>query len=127
MKDIWDAVIHKYSKWKVGEINKMAMELLQEQRSALEYSNKSTYLWNEFDFYQYLLTDPTPREYVVKGRNYKFLTRSYSEFENVQSQLSSIGTLAQPENQACLTSTNMVLTQGPPSNNAGPMHILNMR
>ena len=33
------------------DLNKKAMELLQEHRSVLEYSNELKALWKEIDFY----------------------------------------------------------------------------
>ena len=41
---------------RIEELNKKAMELVQDQRSVLEYSNELTSIWNEIDFYRPLPT-----------------------------------------------------------------------
>ena len=67
VKDIWDTVIRLYSKLEdesmMAELLKKAMELLQEQRSVLDYSNELIALWSEIDFYRPLPTDPKGRLY----------------------------------------------------------------
>ena len=128
---------------RIAELNKKAMELVQDQRSVLEYSNELTSVWNQMDFYRPLPNDTSGREYILKGRNYRFLTGLRSEFENVRSflfncqnqlsfdeavvqvvrediQLSSLGRLVQPKSQACIATSNVSLTQLPPTNNDGP-------
>ena len=91
IKDIWDEVIKLYSKLedesRMVDLNKKAMELLQEHRSILEYSNELQALWKEIDFYQPLPTDSTGREYVLKGRTYSFLTSLRPEFETMRTLL----------------------------------------
>ena len=91
VKDIWDEVIRLYSKLgdesTIADLNKNAMELLQEHRSVLEYSNELQALWKEIDFYRPLPTDPKGREYALKGRTYRFLTGLRSEFETARSLL----------------------------------------
>ena len=71
VKDIWDEAIRLYSKFgdksTMADLNKNAMELLQEHRSVLEYSNELQALWKEIDFYQPLPTDPRCPEYALKG------------------------------------------------------------
>ena len=63
------------------------MELLQEQRSVLEYANELNALWSELDFHRPLPTDLTAREYILKGRNHCFLIGLLPEFETVHSML----------------------------------------
>ena len=77
VKDIWDEVIKLYSKLgdesRMANLNKKAMELLQEHRSVLEYSNELQALWKEIDIYRPLLTNPKGWECALKGRMYRFL------------------------------------------------------
>ena len=91
VKDIWDTIIRLYPKLedesRIAELNRKAMELLQEQRSVLEYANELNPLWSELDFYQPLPTDLAVREYLLKGRNHCFLTSLPPEFETVRSML----------------------------------------
>ena len=47
----------------------MVMELVQERRIVLKYSNELTTLWNEIDFCQSLRSDLTAPDYMPKGRN----------------------------------------------------------
>ena len=49
---------------RIEELNKKAMELVQDQRSVLEYSNELTSIWNGIDFYRPLPTDAA-REYIL--------------------------------------------------------------
>ena len=91
VKDIWDTVIRFYSKLedesRMAELNRRVMELLQEPRSVLEYSNELAAIWNEVDFYRPLPTDQTGREYILKGITYCFLTELRSEFETIRGLL----------------------------------------
>ena len=68
VKDIWDAIIRLYSKLedesRMVELTKRAMELLQEHKSVLEYSNELNALRREIDFYRLLPTDPKGRDYI---------------------------------------------------------------
>ena len=87
VKDKWDEVTRLYSKLedesRMADLNKKAMQLLQEHLSVLEYSNELRALWKEIDFYRPLLTDSTSCEYASKGRTYGFLTGLRPEFETV--------------------------------------------
>ena len=78
VKEIWDIVIRLYSKLedesRMTELTKRAMELLQEQKSVLEYSNELNAMWSEIDFYRPLPKDPKGRDYILKGRTDRFLT-----------------------------------------------------
>ena len=56
-------------------------------QSVLEYSNKLTTLWNAIDFYWALPTNIVPKEYILKRRNYHFLTELRLEFEYVRNLL----------------------------------------
>ena len=91
VKEIWETVIRLYSKLedesRMAELNRKSIELHQEQRGVLEYSNELTAVWNEIDFYRPLSTDPTGREYILKGRTYAFLTGLRPEFETIRSLL----------------------------------------
>ena len=91
VKDIWDTVIRLYSKLedesRMTEPTKRAMELLQEQKSVLEYSNELNTLWSEIDFYPPLPTDPKGRDYILKGRAYRFLTGLRTNFETIRTLL----------------------------------------
>ena len=91
VKDLWDAVIKLYStledELRMAELTKKAMELLQEQRSVIEYSNELNALWSEIDFYWPLPTDPKGRNYILKGRTYRFLTGLRAEFETIRTLL----------------------------------------
>ena len=69
------------------ELTKKAMELLQEQKGVLEYSNELNALWSEIDFYRPLPTDPKGRDYILKGRTYRFLTGLRPEFETIRTLL----------------------------------------
>ena len=71
----------------MAELTKKAMELLQEQKGVLEYSNELNALWSEIDFYRPLPTDPKGREYILKGRTYRFLTGLRPEFETIRTLL----------------------------------------
>ena len=71
----------------MADLNKKAMELLQEHWSVLEYSNELQALWKEINFYRPLLTDPKGREYALKGRTYQFVTSLRPKFETVRSLL----------------------------------------
>ena len=44
-------------------------------------------IWDAIDFYRPLPTDPTGREYILKGRMYAFLTGLRPEFEMIRSLL----------------------------------------
>ena len=76
VKEIWEAIIRLYSKLedesRMADLNRKSIELRQEQRGVLEYSNELAAIWNEIDFYRPLPTDPTRREYILKGRTYAF-------------------------------------------------------
>ena len=91
VKEIWETIIRLYSKLedesRMAELNIKSIELRQEQQGVLEYSNELTVIWNEIDFYRPLPTDPTGREYVLKGRTYAFLTGLRPEFETIRSFL----------------------------------------
>ena len=91
VKEIWETIIRLYSKLedesRMAELNRKSIELRQEQRGVLEYSNELTAIWNEIDFYRPLPTDPTGREYILKGRTYAFLTGLRPEFETIRSLL----------------------------------------
>ena len=91
VKEIWDTVIRLYSKLKdesrMAELTKRAMELLQEQKSVLEYSNELNALWSEIDFYRPLPTYPKGRDHILKGRTYRFLTGLRPEFETIRTLL----------------------------------------
>ena len=91
VKDVWDTVIRLYSKIedesRIAELNKKAMDLLQEQRTVLEFANALNALWSELDFYRPLPTDSTAREYILKGRTHCFLTGLRPEFETMRSIL----------------------------------------
>ena len=81
IKDVWDTVIRLYSKLedesRIAELNRKAMDLLQEQQTVLEFANALNALWSELDFYQPLPTDSTDREYILKGRTHCFLISTY--------------------------------------------------
>ena len=91
VKEIWDIVIRLYSKLedesRMAEHTKKAMELLQEQKWVLEYSNELNALWSEIDFYRPLPTDPKGRDYILKGRTYRLLTGLRPEFETIRTLL----------------------------------------
>ena len=91
VKNVWDTVIRLYSKLedesRIAELNKKAMDLLQEQRTVLEFANALNALWSELDFYRPLPTDSTAREYILKGRTHCFLTGLRPEFETMRSIL----------------------------------------
>ena len=71
----------------MAELTKRAMELLQEHKSVLEYSNELNALWSEIDFYRALPTYPKGRDYILKGRTYRFLTGLRLEFETIRTLL----------------------------------------
>ena len=71
----------------MAELTKKAMELLQEQKGVLEYSNELNALWSEIDFCRPLPTDPKGRDYILKGRTYRFLTGLRPEFETIRTLL----------------------------------------
>ena len=71
----------------MAELTKRAMELHKEQKSVLEYSNELNALWSEIDFYRPLPTNPKGRDYIFKGRTYRFLTGLRPEFETIRTLL----------------------------------------
>ena len=91
VKDVWDTVIKLYSKLedesRIAELNRKAMDVLQEQQTVLEFANALNALWSELDFYRPLPTDSTAREYILKGRTHCFLTGLRPEFETMRSML----------------------------------------
>ena len=91
LKDMWDTVIRLYSKLedesRMAELTKRAIELLREQRNVFEYFNELNALWSEIDFYRPLPTDPKCRDYILKGKTYRFLTRRRAEFETIRTLL----------------------------------------
>ena len=91
VKEIWETIICLYSKLedelRMAELNRKSIELFQEQRGVLEYSNELTTIWNEIDFYRPLPTDPTGRKYILKEKTYAFLTGLRPEFETIRSLL----------------------------------------
>ena len=91
VKDIWGTVIRLYSKLEakscIVELNRKAMELLQEQRSVLEYANALNALWSKLDFYWPLPIDFTAREYILRGISNNFSIGLWLEFEIMCSML----------------------------------------
>ena len=87
IKDIWDTVIIMFSKLEdeppIVELNRKAMEQLQEQWSVLDYANELNSLWSELDFYRPLATDFIAREYIFKGKTHSFCTSLRPEFETM--------------------------------------------
>ena len=87
VKDVWDTVIRLYSKLEdescIAELNRKAMDLLQEQRTVLEFANALNVLWSELNFYRPFPTDSTAREYILKGITHCFLTGLRPEFETM--------------------------------------------
>ena len=147
VKDIRDEVIRLYSKLgdesTIADLNKKAMELLQEHRSVLGYSNELQALWKEIDFYQPLPTDPKGREYALKGRTYRFLTGLRPEFETARSllfnrenplsfneslvqiireegRLMSMNISSPAKSQACTLKSQSISTVGQASNTGQP-------
>ena len=134
---------------RMAELNKKAMELVQDQRCVLEYANELTSIWNESECYRPLPTDIS-REYILKGRNYRFLIGLHSELEAVRSllfnrekqlsfdeavvqvvreegRLLSLGILTQPESKVSIATTNISLTQRPQTNIDGPIQAFHLK
>ena len=76
VKEIWETLIRLYSKLedesRMAELNKKSIELRQEHRGILKYSNELTAIWNEIDFYRLLPTDPNGKRIYLKRKNLCF-------------------------------------------------------